>query len=64
MNLLSYVKSIEHLNFYRLDNCSIVYMKKQTQKDKRIRKLFNKRELNYVILKSIVKNENLSLITK
>jgi hypothetical protein len=39
-------------------------MKKQTQKDKRIRKLFNKRELNYVILKSIVKNENLSLITK
>ena len=39
-------------------------MKKQTQKDKRIRKLFNKRELNYVILKSIVKNENLSLIVK
>ena len=39
-------------------------MKKQTQKDKRIRKLFNKRELNYVILKSIVKNENLPLVTK
>jgi hypothetical protein len=39
-------------------------MKKQTQKDKQIRKLFNKQELNYVILKSIVKNENLSLITK
>lgn len=39
-------------------------MKKQIQKDKRIRKLFNKRELNYVILKSIVKNENLPLVTK
>jgi len=39
-------------------------MKKQTQKDKQIRKLFNKRELNYVILKSIIKNENLSLIIK
>lgn len=39
-------------------------MKKQTQKDKRIRKLFNQQELNYVILKSIVKNENLSLIVK
>jgi ribosomal protein S14 len=39
-------------------------MKKQTQKDKRIRKLFNRRELNYIILKSIIKNENLSLITK
>lgn len=39
-------------------------MKKQTQKDKRIRKLFNRRELNYIILKSIIKNENLSLIIK
>lgn len=39
-------------------------MKKQTQKDKRIRKLFNKRELNHIILKSIVKNENLPLVTK
>lgn len=39
-------------------------MKKQIQKDKRIRKLFNKQELNYVILKSIVKNENVSLTTK
>ena len=64
MNLLSYVKSIEHLNFYRLDNCSIVYMKKQTQKDKNVRKLFNQNEVNNIILKSIVKNENLSLIVK
>jgi len=39
-------------------------MKKQIQKDKQIRKLFNKRELNYTILKSIVKNENLSLVIK
>nr|YP_010208957.1 ribosomal protein S14 [Skeletonema tropicum]UBA16267.1 ribosomal protein S14 [Skeletonema tropicum] len=39
-------------------------MKKQMQKDKWIRKLFNKRELNYIILKSIVKNENLSLVIK
>jgi ribosomal protein S14 len=39
-------------------------MKKHTQKDKKIRKLFNQQELNYVILKSIVKNENLSLIIK
>jgi len=64
MNLLSYVKSIEHLNFYRLDNCSIVYMKKQTQKDKKVRKLFNQNEVKNIILKSIVKNENLSLIVK
>lgn len=64
MNLLSYVKSIEHLNFYHLDNCSIVYMKKQTQKDKKVRKLFNQNEVNNIILKSIVKNENLSLIVK
>jgi len=39
-------------------------MKKQTQKDKKIRRLFNQQELNYVILKSIIKNENLSLIIK
>ena len=64
MNLLSYVKSIEHLNFYRLDSCSIVYMKKQTQKDKKVRKLFNQNEVKNIILKSIVKNENLSLIVK
>ena len=64
MNLLSYANSIEHLNFYRLDNCSIVYMKKQTQKDKKVRKLFNQNEINNIILKSIVKNENLSLIVK
>jgi hypothetical protein len=39
-------------------------MKKKTQKDKKIRKLFNRQELKYVILKSIVKNENLSLTVK
>jgi len=39
-------------------------MKKQTQKDKKLRKLFNQQELNHTILKSIAKNENLSLIVK
>ncbi len=39
-------------------------MKKKLQKDIKIRKLFNQKELNHTILKSIVKNENLSLITK
>jgi len=39
-------------------------MKKQKQRDKKIRKLFNQQELNQVILKSIVKNENLSLLVK
>jgi len=39
-------------------------MKKQTQKDKKLRKSFNQQELNHVILKSIVKNENLSLLVK
>lgn len=39
-------------------------MKKQTQKDKKIRKLYNQNELNHIILKSIVKNENLSLVLK
>ena len=39
-------------------------MKKQTQKDKNLRKSFNRQELNYIILKSIVKNENLSLLIK
>lgn len=39
-------------------------MKKQTQKDKKIRKSYNKQELNHIILKSIVKNENLSLVLK
>jgi hypothetical protein len=39
-------------------------MKKQTQKDKKIRKLYNQQELNHIILKSIVKNENLSLVLK
>lgn len=39
-------------------------MKKQTQKDKKLRKSFNQQELNHVILKSIVKNENVSLLVK
>ena len=39
-------------------------MKKQTQKDKKIRRLFNQQELKHIILKSIVKNENLSLNVK
>ena len=39
-------------------------MKKKLQKDKKIRKLFNRREVSQVILKSIIKNENLSLNVK
>jgi len=39
-------------------------MKKQIQKDKKIRKFYNQQELNQIILKSIVRNENLSLILK
>ena len=39
-------------------------MKKQIQKDKKIRNLFNQQELYYIVLKSIVKNENLSLLIK
>lgn len=39
-------------------------MKKKLQKDIKIRKIFNQQELKHVILKSIVKNENLSLIVK
>lgn len=39
-------------------------MKKQTQKDKKLRRSFNQQELNHVILKSIVKNENVSLLIK
>ena len=39
-------------------------MKKQLQKDKRIRKFFYQQELDWIIFKSIVKNENLSLMTK
>jgi len=64
MNLLSYVKNIEHLDFYLLGNCLNICMKKQTQKDKKIRQLFNQQEISSIILKSIVKNENLSLIVK
>jgi hypothetical protein len=39
-------------------------MKKQTQKDKKTRKFYNQQELDHIILKSIVKNENLSLVLK
>ncbi len=39
-------------------------MKKQTQKDSNIRKLFNKQELTSNILKNIIKNESFSLILK
>ena len=39
-------------------------MKKQIQKDKKIRNSFNQQELYYVVLKGIVKNENLSLLIK
>jgi hypothetical protein len=39
-------------------------MKKIFQKDKKIRKLFNQQELDYIVLKNIVKNENLSLVVK
>jgi len=39
-------------------------MRKKSQKDRKIRKLFNQQELNHIILKSIVKNENLSLVVK
>lgn len=39
-------------------------MKKKFQKDIKLRKIFNQQELNHIILKSIVKNENLSLILK
>lgn len=39
-------------------------MKKQIQKDSKIRKLFSDHELYYQILKSIIRNESLSLILK
>ena len=39
-------------------------MKKKFQKDIQIRKFFNQQELNYIILKSVVKNENLSSVIK
>lgn len=39
-------------------------MKKQFQKDKKLRKLFNQKELSAFLLKSIVRNSNLSVITK
>ena len=39
-------------------------MKKKSQKDKKIRKLFNQQELSQIILKSVIRNENVSLIVK
>ena len=60
---MNYAKNIERLNFYPLGN-STFFMKKQIQKDKKIRKLFNQQESNNIILKSIIKNENLSLLVK
>jgi hypothetical protein len=37
-------------------------MKKQIQKDKKIRNLFNQQELYYIVSKGIGKNENLFLL--
>lgn len=39
-------------------------MKKQIQKDLKIRKIFRNRELASCILKNIIKNESFSLILK
>jgi len=39
-------------------------MKKHIQKEHKIRRCFNKQELNFIILKSIIKNDNLSFITR
>lgn len=39
-------------------------MKKHIQKDKKIRVFFNQQELKYLILKTIIRNENLSLNIK
>jgi hypothetical protein len=39
-------------------------MKKHIQKDRKLRKFFDREELSYIVLKSIVKNENLSLTIK
>jgi hypothetical protein len=39
-------------------------MKKKSQKDKKIRKFFNQQELTQIIIKSIIRNENLSSIVK
>jgi len=39
-------------------------MKKKSQKDKKIRKLFNQQELSQIILKSVIRNENVSLLVK
>jgi len=66
MNLLNCAKNIEHLNFYHLDKIliEILFMKKQLQKDIKIRKFFKKLELTSCILKSMVKNESFSLLLK
>lgn len=39
-------------------------MKKHIRKDRKIRMRFNNQEMNSFILKSIIQNENLSLIAK
>ena len=39
-------------------------MQKKSQKDKKIRKLFYQQELIQIFTKSIIRNENLSLIVK
>lgn len=64
MNPLSCVKNIEHLSFYPLGNFLRFGMKKHIQKDRKFRKSFDREELNRIVLKSIVKNENLSLTVK
>jgi len=64
MNLLNCVRNIEHLNFCLLGNFLRFCMKKHIQKDRKLRKFFDREELSYIVLKSIVKNENLSLTIK
>jgi len=39
-------------------------MKKKLQKDKKIRLTYNKQELKHNILKSLIRNENLTFLTK
>jgi len=39
-------------------------MKKQFQKDKKIRNHYFQQELNNIVLKSIVRNENIPLLVK
>jgi hypothetical protein len=39
-------------------------VQKKTQKDKKIRKFFNQQELTQIIIKSMIRNANLSSIVK